>query len=261
MDKNIKIIFVDIDWTILNHHIHDWDYESLDALKKCQEKGIMVFLCTARPFDSIVHTGILDLFAPDGVIATNGGVAFYKDEILYSNEIPVDIVEKVKNVAKTHDLVVEISTDRGRYFTAPQNKWVDEYFKSYAETIPPVNAEQSGNISAMLLFAPEFMDEQLIKELPDEIRYYRFDLYGVDLCYFSNTKGEAINRVLNHLKLDKKVAMGIGDDYGDIPMFEAVGTSLALGNGKEEVKQKATYITDTIDNHGVARKLKELDII
>ena len=154
-----------------------------------------------------------------------------------------------------------MSTDRGRYFTAPQNKWVDEYFKSYAETIPPVIKNKSGNVSAMLLFAPEELDEQLIKELPLEIRYYRFDLYGVDLCYFANDKGNAINRVIKHLNIDKEQTMGIGDDLGDIPMFEAVGISIAMGNGKDEAKQKATYVCDTIHEHGIKKILEELEII
>lgn len=261
MENKYKIIFVDIDWTILNHHIHDWDYLSLDALKKAQDNGVLIYLCTARPYDSVVHTGLLDIFTPDGIISTNGGVAFVNDEVLFSNEIPVDIVKKVTEVANRHDLVVEMSTDRGRYFTSEANKWVDEYFKSYAETIPPVIKDQNGNVSAMLLFAPEFMDEELIKELPEEIRYYRFDLFGVDLCYFSNSKGVAINRVLEHLNINKESSIGIGDDYGDIPMFEAVGTSIAMGNGKEEVKQKATYVCPSIDENGISKILPELKII
>ncbi len=261
MIKKIKIMFVDIDWTILDHKIHDWDYESLDALKAAQEKGILLYLCTARPYDSVVHTGILDLITPDGIIATNGGVAFVKDEVLFSNEIPENIVKTVENIANRHDLVVEMSTDRGRYFTAPQNKWVDEYFKSYAETIPPVIKDQSGNVSAMLLFAPKEMDEELMRELPQEIRYFRFDLYGVDLCYYENSKGAAIKCVLEHLKFSKDMAMGIGDDYGDIPMFEEVGVSIAMGNGKDAAKEKATYVADTIHDHGIAKIFKELGLI
>lgn len=261
MKDKIKIIFVDIDWTILDHKIHDWDHESLDALKQAQQNGILIYLCTARPYDSVVHTGILDIFTPDGIIATNGGVAFVKDEVLFSNEIPENIVKCVENVANRHDLVVEMSTDRGRYFTSEMNKWVEEYFKSYAETVPPVIKDQSGNVSAMLLFAPEEMDEMLIRELPQEIRYFRFDLYGVDLCYFENSKGAAIKRVLEHLHINKEASMGIGDDYGDIPMFESVGVSIAMGNGREEVKQKATYVAYTIHEHGIAKLFKELGVI
>ncbi|MCR5184848.1 MAG: HAD family hydrolase [Bacilli bacterium] len=256
-----KIIFVDIDWTILNHKIHDWDYESILALKMAQEKGILVYLCTARPYDSVVHTGLFDLFTPDGTICTNGGVAFVKDEVLFANNIPEDIVKKAEDIANKHSLVIEMSSETDRYFTADANIWVDEYFKSYAETIPPTLAYKNDHVSAMLLFAPEFMDEELIKELPPEIRYYRFDLYGVDMCYFENNKGNAIKRVLEHLSIKKEESIGIGDDYGDIPMFNETGLSIALGNGKEEAKQNATYIAPSIHEHGLALALKDNKVI
>ena len=63
-----KIIFVDIDWTILDHDLHDWHYLSIDALKEAQKKGILVYLNTARPYDSIVHTGLFNIFKPDGIV-------------------------------------------------------------------------------------------------------------------------------------------------------------------------------------------------
>ena len=57
-----RIAFIDIDWTILDHDIHDWDYESLDVLRELQRAGLLIYLCTARPYDSIVHTGLLNRF-------------------------------------------------------------------------------------------------------------------------------------------------------------------------------------------------------
>ena len=81
MDKKYQIIFVDIDWTILNHHISDWDHESLNKLKELQSQGVLIYLNTARPYDSIVHTGLFDLFTPDGIVCTNGGVVFIKDKL------------------------------------------------------------------------------------------------------------------------------------------------------------------------------------
>lgn len=261
MENKYKIIFVDIDWTILNHNIHDWDYNSLNALKSLQNKGILVYICTARPYDSIVHTGLLNIFKPDGIIATNGGVGFVNDEVIFSHSIPQDIVLKAELIARKHNLVIEMSNDRGRYFTDdPNNEWVKEYFKSYAETIPPVIQNKSDNVSAMLLFAPAELDEILINELPREIRYYRFDLYGVDLCYFEHSKGTAIKETLEFLHIQKEESIGVGDDIGDIPMFEATGLSIAMGNGKDEAKAKATYIAPSIDDSGLAKAIEELKI-
>ena len=65
--------------------------------------------------------------------------------------------------------------------------------------------------------------------------------------------------LLDYLKIDKNEALAIGDSEDDISMFEAVGTAIAMGNAKTDlVKEKATIVTDTIDNHGVATIIANL---
>ena len=81
MISETKIIFVDIDWTILNHNIHDFDHVSIEALKKAQENGYLIYLCTARPYQSIELTGLFDFLKPDGIVCTNGGVVIEKDNV------------------------------------------------------------------------------------------------------------------------------------------------------------------------------------
>lgn len=259
-NTEIKIIFVDIDWTILDHHLHDWDYPSIEALKKAQKAGLLVYLCTARPYDSIVHTGLFDLLNPDGVICTNGGVAFIGDQLLFANVIPSSIVREIEKISSRHHLVLELATDKQRYFTLKSNCWVKKYFSVYAETIPLIRRYDDENVTSILLFAPEKYDEVLPHEYPSEIRYCRFDNYGVDLCFHSNNKG-AVKRVLEALHLKKNNALSFGDDDGDIPMFLETGLSIAMGNGKDKAKQAADEVTLDIGEHGVAHALVKHHLI
>ena len=65
--------------------------------------------------------------------------------------------------------------------------------------------------------------------------------------------------MLNYLKIDKDKALAIGDSEDDISMFENVGTSIAMGNARTDfVKEKATIVTETIDDHGVATIIANL---
>lgn len=258
MDKNHKIIFVDIDWTILDHHKHDWDYESIDVLKQAQNSGVLVYLNTSRPYDSIVHTGLFDVFTPNGIICTNGGVIFVGDKLIHSNVIPEPIVAKIERICSKYGLVLELATNTERYFTAEPNEYVDNYFKVFAETIPPVKKYHNKDVSAILLFAPEKYDEKLQKMFPKETDYIRFDDHGVDVGYCRNNKGDAVVRVLTYLGIKKEEAIGAGDDLQDIDMFNEVGLSIALGNAKEEVKNSADIIAKDISEHGVEEALKEI---
>lgn len=254
---NIKIIFVDIDWTILDHNIHDWDYQTIDVLKKLQEKGVLIYINTARPYDSVVHTGLFDIFTPDGVVCTNGGVVFCGDKLLFANTIPEDIVRDIEKICNKHHLVLELSTNKERYFTAKSNVYVHNYFAVYAETIPEIKKYHNKNVSAILLFAPEKYDGVLKKEFPKEMNFLRFDSFGVDVGYFKNTKGDAVKKVLKHLGINKEEAVSAGDSPDDISMFLETGYSIAMGNGADEAKNAASITSKPIGEHGLGEVLKE----
>ena len=157
----------------------------------------------------------------------------------------------MERVANKHHLVLELSTNKDRYFTAKVNDYVRNYFMVYKEVQPDIRKYQNKEVSAILLFAPEKYDEKLKKEFPKEMNFLRFDTHGVDVGYFQNTKGRAIKRVLEHLSIDKEEAIGIGDSFDDISMFEEVGLSIAMGNGTEDAKAAATIVAPSISDHGI----------
>ncbi len=253
-----RIAFIDIDWTILDHDIHDWDYQSIDVLKELQEKGMLVYLCTARPYDSIVHTGLFDIFHPDGVICTNGGVTFVGEKLLFANIIPEETVREIEKIANKHHLVLELSTNKERYFTAKANVYVHRYFSVFNEVIPEIRRYENKGVSAILLFAPDKYDEVLKKEFPKEMTLFRFDTCGVDVGLYKNTKGSAIIKVLKHLGIDKEESVGAGDSFDDISMFKEVGVSICMGNGTDEAKAEADIISPKISEHGLGQILKNL---
>ena len=258
MRNKLKIFFIDIDWTILDHNKRDWDYESIDMLKEAQKAGILVYLNTARPYDSIVHTGIFDIFKPDGVVCTNGGVVFCENELLYANVIPEDMVRTIEKIANKHHLVLELASTKERYFTAKANTYVHKYFSVFVEVIPDIRKYHNKDISQILLFAPEKYDEILAKEFPKEMKLFRFDANGVDVGYFNNEKGVAVKKVLEHLNMSKEESMSAGDSFDDVSMFKETGISIAMGNGSDYAKENASIIAKPIGEHGLAEVIKEL---
>ena len=51
--------------------------------------------------------------------------------------------------------------------------------------------------------------------------------------------------------------MAIGDQNNDIEMIKTAGVGIAMGNGTEEIKKAADYITDTIDNDGFVKAVEK----
>ncbi len=259
MNKDIKIIFSDIDWTLLNHghEKHEFDYESIEALKRVQASGVLLYLCTARPYHSVKGCGILKLLKPDGIVCTNGAVAFAGKKIIHNNCFPKEDVEKIIKVAHKHHLTIELSNERDRWLTKPKNKYVDYYFAVFHEIVPEVRPYKGENISAVLLLAPKKYDEILKEEFPKGITGFRFMDYGVDVHYKPVYKSEGVNAVLEYLNISKDNAMALGDDSGDKEMFQAVKYSICMENGKDDAKAVAYDICPSIDEHGVAIAMKK----
>lgn len=259
--SDIKIIFVDIDFTVLNHFIHDFDYESLEALNKAQKNGVKIVISTSRPYDSMKHTNILKYIKPDAVVCTNGAIVMVGNKILRNHCYDEELVRQTISTCSKHHLVIEYSTEKERYFSIKRNCYCDRFFEVYAETDPGVKKYKHGNVSAMLLLAPEKYDEVLKKELSPKISYIRFDTYCVDLQIERTFKSDGIKILLDYYGISSDNALSIGDDIADIYMFKATKYSIALGNGKDEVKKAATFVTKHINEHGVKIGLEHYKVI
>ena len=60
--------------------------------------------------------------------------------------------------------------------------------------------------------------------------------------------------------IDPENVLAIGDGENDLEMLELAGVSVAMGNGKEVVKQNAMYVTISNDADGFAKAIEELVI-
>jgi len=49
--------------------------------------------------------------------------------------------------------------------------------------------------------------------------------------------------------------IAFGDERNDISMFDIVGTAVAMGNGSQEAKDHANFITASNDDDGIAKAL------
>ncbi|MBR1862491.1 MAG: HAD hydrolase family protein [Ruminococcus sp.] len=69
------------------------------------------------------------------------------------------------------------------------------------------------------------------------------------------SKATGIAKVLEHYGLDRSQAYAVGDSLNDLPMFDAVGTSIAMGNGTMLIPY-ADYVTDDIHKGGIYSALE-----
>ena len=263
-NSDIKVIFTDVDWTILNHGHgkHVYDKKSLDALRKAQSKGVKVFVSTARPHESLKITGFFDEFKPDGMILSNGAVIFVGDEIIFHDSMTPSLVRKVCEVAKKNDVVIQFVSEYERWISQEINETAQHYFDVFWEKIPEIRGYNGENVSGMLLFCEGKQDKKILDEInaPGLDAFRLFD-FALDIREHIIQKSDGIQKILEYYGFSEENALALGDDIQDIPMFKLCKYSAAMKNGNPKAKEAASYVTSHIDRHGVKKALKHFKVI
>ena len=68
-----------------------------------------------------------------------------------------------------------------------------------------------------------------------------------------NSKGSGIRHLCEVFGLKKEEVCVFGDYINDLPMFRAAGMRVAVKNGTPEVKERATFVTESNNEDGVAK--------
>lgn len=250
-----KVLFFDIDGTLAIHgHIPESNKKALEALK---EKGYDTFVCTGRaPYYAENLFGKL----VSGIISCNGRYISYKSEKLYGvpfTQDEVDILKHKLDNLECGGLFVSdtFSTPyhlEGDVLTHVKKEYGEEHIKDEEGTYYTCDFfyDTLEKRDAMI---EAFKDDRIIN-----------DHGGSGSCDTSTLvfdKGHAIKYIIEHFSLTKEDAYAFGDGYNDQAMFREVGQRIAMGNGVDVLKEKATYITDTVDNEGIYKALKHYELL
>ena len=109
MNDNYKIVFIDIDGTLVNDE-KQIPKENIETIKKLKTKGIEVVLASGRPYHSIEkYSNIVG--ARPYIIGSNGGVVvnFEDNKILYNANIDKSLALEVLKFIKQNNLFTAIT--------------------------------------------------------------------------------------------------------------------------------------------------------
>ena len=82
-------------------------------------------------------------------------------------------------------------------------------------------------------------------------------LWAVDFTLAGVDKASGIARVGQTLGVNPTNIVAVGDSYNDLPMLEACGFSVAMGNAPPEVKDAAEFVAPSVAEDGLSVAIKE----
>ena len=83
----------------------------------------------------------------------------------------------------------------------------------------------------------------------------RSQTYYLDVTPPGHDKGTFVEGIAKRLGVSLENVATIGDMQNDLPMFARSGVSFAMGNASDDVKARATHVTETNENDGFARAM------
>lgn len=260
-----KALFFDIDGTLVSFRTHEIPASAIEALTAAKAQGIRIFIATGRP-NAIINnlSALQDRNLIDGYVTMNGGYCFVGSKVIYKRAMPAADAHAIMDYC-TARAIPCVAVGEYDIRVCHPDKVVREIFQDFlkVETLPacpPEKALQGRDIYQMTPFINAEQEQELLPAIPHS-EIGRWHPAFVDITAKGNTKQKGMDEIIRYFGIPLEDTVSFGDGGNDIPMLRHAGIGVAMGNAGPEVKAVADYVTDPIDEDGVAKALKALKII
>ena len=276
----IKLLAVDMDGTCLDARSRMTD-RTLQALRKAEEKGVVIVPATGRNLECIPHrlaagtlrrTGTPDDYANKGlfryVISSNGArvtdicerKTIFRASV--KREDALTLLENCRgkglgiasHVRHRYLLQGRFLTTAGLLIYGKDAQGV--YCVRDMETFVRRNdCEVEEFQFYFLLPGAKEKVRTILKEYPSLHAAYT----GIYVEVYSRdaSKGNALAALAGHLGIRQEEIACIGDGENDLSMFVSSGLKIAMGNAVDKLKVQADHIAESNRNDGAAKTIEQ----
>ena len=97
---------------------------------------------------------------------------------------------------------------------------------------------------------------EALRTIPD-ILLTRSGAHNLEVMPAGIHKGRGIAETARWLGIPMDRVMAFGDEENDLPMLNAVGYGIAMGNAPAHVRRQCNYETDAFDQNGIAQAVRK----
>lgn len=274
-----KVIFLDVDGTLVNYETKI-PPSAVEAVRRARNKGHRVYICTGRS-RAEVYQEIWDI-GLDGMIGGNGSYVEDHGHVLFHQTLTPEECRGIVDWLHHKRLEFYIESNSGLFGSEDFERQGEPAIRAYA-------AGKGADASALTVrdaFPEMIFGGTLYRDDVNKISYIldRYEtffeaqaafpalkhgtwggkgetaLFG-DIGVKDISKAHAIDVLLESLSLDRADTIAFGDAKIDIPMFDYCDYSVCMGNGGEEAKAAADFITKGVDEDGLYHAFEHLGLI
>ena len=264
----IKLIAIDLDGTLLKED-KTISQRNLEALHYAHAKGVKVVICTGRPYFAMKQfIESIGFTSPDDYIITYNGGMVQKaadGEVLGSTTLSYNDILKWYERLEELELPFNLIDEHYVYEPMEYPNGKSSIYLTLSSNLPTqkvdyrtaFSSEHSFN-KCVVCIKESYLNQQLA-ELEESFRtdysVVKSRPYLLEVMANNVTKGRALLQLGELLGISPCEMMTMGDQENDLSMIELAGISVAMGNAIPLVQEKATYISASNEEDGVAQAI------
>ena len=269
VSPRIDLVVLDLDGTILDPYKSTaFSPAIVKTVKAVQDLGIPVTIGTGRAF------GMVRDYAPQlgitiPVLTTQGAVIGdpVTGKVLFEKLLPLEAARKAADwIDRQHRVTAIYIPDTDGSVAVYQNvAGTDHDFYDHCFGTPRIMVESFTSLVAapdakapvkfITIDNPDAGDQivpELTQLLSPELYITRTHPILVEGTAQGVDKGSGLRKLCQILGVNPQHVMAIGDSDNDIPLLQAAGFPVAMGNATEGVQAAAKWIAPTIEEDGAA---------
>jgi len=275
---SIKLLATDLDGTLLKNN-KCIDPETIDYIIKFQENGGSLVLITGRRISEIwdyVHSLKMLDFKSGYIVSCDGQYIWdiSSDKKIKNEFLSIQDISYLLKAVKINKFNVSFYNENNDFLLLNKQKILSKlilfsYHKfvkknsrlKFITQYKAIELSQTGNIEKISFRNSDSAFDicSYFEALLNEIHEYSIVLVEerkIEISKKSVNKCEALKQIVQWNYLCNDDILVFGDEGNDIYMLRYFNHSFAMGNACEYVKQAAKFVTDTNENQGVLKVLK-----
>lgn len=285
-----KLVAIDLDGTLLNSY-GEVSNRNKQAIRRAMKQGVEVVLASGRPIMSVKNLAS-EIGCSKYIICGNGAITYdiQKEELIYNRFLEKAKVLQIIKICEENSIFYNVYTtdtiltknlnynvlfyhqenaskpeEKKTSITIMQN--IKEYIQNRKEedylkiTICDNDKVVFGSIIRKLrtvknvdVLDVEHMSRKKIKDGTEDVA---MEYYYTEISNTNVDKWQAIEDLIERLKIKKEEVMAIGDNINDAGMVKKAGLGIMMQNSAPYIKEMADIVVADNDHDGVAEAIEK----